>query len=306
MGLRGSLNLLSKTIYHNRSNIAFGAGMVLNLAGIGLFVRATHKNEEVIADHKIKMAITPEEDKESRRKICKHTVVETTKNYAGAVLTTLASYACFGYSKATDLSELGKANAAASAAVIAYEALKEKIIAEDGSEKWERLSGITTEEVVDEETGEVTTETRFDKEGLPLYSILFDEVNQNYQKYPGANRRFLVSQMKNVQYDLGNKKIILLTDVLKNYLGYSMAPDDYFSAKYMKSIANAGWFIGDATDPTTVVNFFGQGPATERFMNDAEPSVLLEFNCYHNVYEAYEEWKKRKKAEKSGKYIPTV
>jgi hypothetical protein len=299
MGLKGSLNVLGKQLYHNRANIAFYAGTALNVVGIGLFIRATHKNEPVITDHKLKMAITPEDDKESRRKICKNTAVETVKNYAAPTLVTAASYGLQFYANNEHNKDLSIANAALTSATLAYETLKEKIIATDGAEKWDELNGITTEEIVDEETGEITEETHFDKEGLPLYSVLFDEVNQNYQKYPGANRRFLVSQMKNVQFDLGNKKIILLTDVLKNYLGYSLVPDEYFSAKYLKSITNAGWFIGDAEDPTTVVNFFGKGAATERFMKDAETCVLLEFNCRHDVYEAYEDWKKNK----SGKYI---
>lgn len=295
MSIKGSFNLLTKKLYNNRANIAFYAGTALTIVGTGLFIHATRKNEEVITEHKLAMAVTDKDDKKTKRKICKNTVIRTAKNYAAPVAVSGTGYALQIYANTTHNKEIGALNTALTATTLAYEALKEKIIQEHGADEWERLSGVSTETIVDEETGEVTESTQFDKEGFPLYSVLFDEANKYFEKSTGANRRFLCGKLKQANYDLGSCRVIMLTDILKNYLGYSLVPGEYFSAEYLESISKAGWFIGDADEPTNYIDFFGKGSATERSMNDTENCVLLEFNCYHNVYEAIKRSKRSRK-----------
>lgn len=299
MNIKGQLNILSKKLYDNRANIAFYTGTALTMVGTGLFIRATRKNEPVITDHKLAMAIASEDDKKTKQEICKKTVKETVKNYALPVAVSGTGYALQIYSNTTQNKELGMLNTALTATTLAYESLKEKIIQEHGADEWERLNGVKVETVVDSETGKEETSVEFDKENLPIYSVLFDEANRNFEKHQGANRRFLEYEMKLANHDLSVYRVIMLTDVLKNYLGYSLVPGEYFSAEYLESISKAGWFYADADEPTNFINFFGKGEATDRFFIDKENCVLLEFNCCHNVYEAI------KRSKRSTKYIPT-
>lgn len=298
MNIKGSFNILCKKLYDNRANIAFYTGTALTMAGTGLFIHATRKNEPVITEHKFQMAITPADDKETKRKICQNTVKETAKNYALPVAVSGTGYALQIYSNTTQNKELGILNTALTATTLAYESLKEKIIQEHGVDEWERLNGVKVETVIDAETGNEETSVEFDRENLPIYSVLFDEANVNFEKYPGANRRFLTGKMKQAQRDLEINRVVMLTDILKNYLHYSLVPGEYFSAEYLESISKAGWFYADADEPTNTINFFGRGEATDRFMADKENSVLLEFNCCHNVYEAI------KRSKRYTKYIP--
>ena len=101
MSIKAKLNIALKTLYNNRANIAFYGGTALTMIGTGLFVHATRKNEPVITDHKLAMALVSEDDKQTKRDICKKTVKETAKNYALPVAVSGIGYAFTFYGNIT-------------------------------------------------------------------------------------------------------------------------------------------------------------------------------------------------------------
>lgn len=288
-------------LHKNRSNIEFVAGMGLNMLGMGLLVKATKKNAPVIEAHKADMYDAKQEgDEKAKSEICKRTVKETVKNYSVAAGTLIASYALLGDAKRTDNKELGIVNAALATTTVAYEAIKEKIIAKHGEEEWRSLNGITTVDVVDAETGEASRETVVEGKIIAPFSVLFDETNPNYSSRPGDNRRFVSLKLAQAQNDLATNEIVLLTDVLGNPkygMGYSLIPGEYFSKEQLEAMSNAGWYYGGEGMPTTVISFGleSRDEKTEAFMLDRENAIWLEFNCVPNVYAEIDRMKKLKK-----------
>lgn len=277
-------------LHKNRSNIEFVAGMGLNMLGMGLLVKATKKNAPVIEAHKADMYDAKQDnDEKAKSEICKRTVKETAKNYSLAGATLIASYALLGDAKKTDNKELGVVNAALATTTVAYEALKEKIIAKHGEEEWLDLNGVKELEVVDTTTGEVSREVSI--EGLPFatFSVLFDEANPCFSSRPGDNRRFLSLKLAQATQDLAEHKIVMLLDILcdpKYGMGYSRVPGEYFSEEQLKAMTNAGWYYGGEGSPTGVISFGLElrNERTEAFMLDRENAIWLEFNCVPDVY----------------------
>lgn len=295
MGLKGSLNILLKKAYSNRANIEFVSGTILTMVGTGLFIRATHKNYPNIQDYQLKKEIISKNDTERKKEITKEVVKETVKNYAIPTAVQATGYALQICSNVQQNKDLAKLNAAVTTLSLAYNALRERYIAENGDEAWAKFNGVTTEETVDVETGEITEETIFDKTKLPLYSVIFDEANRNFEKSKGANRRFIQAKLRQAQSDLATYRLITFHDILKNYLGYSLVPGEYFSAEFLEATANAGWYYGSADSPTEYIDFGldRDDNATIRFMQDLENSIWLEFNCYPNVYEVMKKASRR-------------
>lgn len=282
----------TKAWFHkNRSNIEFIAGMGLNVAGSVLLVKATKKNASVIEAHKADMYDAKQDnDEKAKSDICKRTVKETVKNYSLAGATLIASYALLCDAKRTDNKALAGANAALATITVAYEALKEKIIATRGEDEWNALNGISYKEIVDGETGEVSRETVYDGRPIAPFAVLFDEANPLYSKRPGDNRRFISLKLSQATNELATNHVVMLLDILcdpKYGMGYSRVPGEYFSAEELKAMANAGWYYGGEGSPTGVISFGleSRDEKTEEFMLDREPSIWLMFNCVPDVYE---------------------
>lgn len=286
------MSMLTKAWFHtNRSNIAFVSGIGLNVLGSCMLVKATKKNEAVIAAHKADMIDAKEEgDDAAKRAICRRTVKETAKNYSGAVAVMGASYALLGYSKKTDNKELAIVNAALTSVTVAYETVKERIINKYGDDEWASINGIKEEEVVDTETGEITSRTVKESDPVGMFSVLFDETNPHFSKRPGDNRRFVSLKLSQATADLAQNRIVMLLDLLGNPkygMGYSLIPGEYFSKEQLMAWRNAGWYYGGEGSPTGIINFglTRRDKQTEAFMLDQENSIWLEFNCCPNVYE---------------------
>lgn len=281
----------TKAWFHaNRSNIAFLGGMGLNVAGSILLVKATKKNAPVIEAHKADMYDAKQDgDEKAQSDICKRTVKETVKNYSLAVGTMATSYALLGYAKHSDNKDLGIVNAALTATTLAYETVKERVIAKHGEEEWRRLNGVDTVEVVDAETGEVSRETVINCKPASVFSVLFDETNPCYSRRPGDNRRFISLKLAQATNDLAEHNIVMLLDILcdpKYGMGYSRVPGEYFSEEQLKSMERAGWYYGGESSPTGIISFGleSRDERTEAFMLDRENAIWLEFNCVPDVY----------------------
>ena len=295
MSIKAKLNIALKTLYNNRANIAFYGGTALTMIGTGLFVHATRKNEPVITDHKLAMALVSEDDKQTKRDICKKTVKETAKNYALPVAVSGIGYAFTFYGNITHNSDKAALNTALTGVTLAYEALKEKIISEHGVDEWDRLNGINVEHIVDAETGEEEAEVKINaKENTELFSVIFDENNTNFISSKGDNRRFLIQRQRNANADLPNEAIITLPYILTRYLGFKL---NQFDPDFLDSISRAGWFYNDATEPTNYIDFGLEGEnvseAVKLFMTDKTNVVKLTFNCERDVYKAVQEYGER-------------
>lgn len=291
MSFKGNFNIFCKKVYNNRANIEFYTGTGLTMLGTYLFARAARKNEEVLNEYKLAIAITSEDDKETRKKILMNVIKKSAKNYGLATAVDVIGYSLLFRSNVNQNKNIADLNMVVASGAAAYEALKEKYISKYGIDEWEALNGVKVENVIDAETGEETKEISYDtKENTEPFSVIFDKNNNNYMNSKGDNRRFILAKQKQANSDLDPAGIILLPTILTNYLGYSLKD---FDPDWLKSISRAGWFARNEEDPMTYIDFGLQGNPSEAvraFMNDEVKEVRLTFNCERDVYAAVQKY----------------
>lgn len=279
--------------YKYRADITFISGSTLRAVGTGLFIRATRKNEPAIQDYiSKKKQITQAEDlnEEERKKLSKDNtlaVVKTSaKNYALPVAVSIAGTGLEIYSHVSLKSDLSKTSALLTSTVAAYELLKERIIAEEGEDKWREYAyGQKVESVVEtDEEGNTTESKNIDFGSDGFFSAMFDEYSVNFETARAANKNYLTIAQNCWDAKLqsgGKKNVIFLRPVWEMIFGRENLKD------YPKEWANAGWV---ATNPDGTINHISFGidsndKATLAFKDEETPYVRLVFNCAPNVYD---------------------
>lgn len=283
------INLAGQKIYKNRSNIAFVSGTLMTMVGTGLFVKKSFKFSKRVDEHKVLMdeikakeAESGENLKKEKHDICKETIKEGVKCYAGAATLSAVGYGLQFYAHSEDRSDLGVMSVALNASVAAYEGIKEKIIAKDGVEKWNEYAyedSLEKTVEIDKETGEVLREDTIQKAPFrDMFAEFFDSSNPHYKEFQGANKSFIIFVEDWANGELERKGFLKYHDVL---VELGMKDLSYLREETSK----AGWVY----DPSKVrqVSFgleYGIDTAMNRFLDEEEYTALLRFNCVPNIY----------------------
>lgn len=267
-------------LYKHRSDIAFFGGMGLTALGTGLFVKSTFKQAEINKQHMEAKELI--EDEEELKHNNRETLKATVKNYALPVVVSVAGYGLEIYGHQSVKSDLAVASTALNGMTAAYEAIKARVIANEGEDKWaEYANGVQVyDEInVEDPNGPAKTKVEFGENYAP-HNYLFYEPNRNWVPNKGCNKAFLLGKIDELEFKLKQKGVLFEHEALES-LGYELRTE----LKNGIISPTAGWVY----DPNKVghqISFgfdFGD-EATKRFMDELEPSVMIRFNCVDDIY----------------------
>lgn len=299
MGLIENVKTIAKTfgrfVYHNRADIAFYGGLVGSAVGTGLIVKGAVKSQPALVEYKEKKKqITEASDlsEEEKKKLSTENTVTTLKtvgkNVAPGIIVEAASKGAEIYGHHTLHTELDGATTLANTLAASIALIHERVVADQGEDKWREYAygqNLEQVEVVDTETGEVTTEQNvtFNGEGINDFSRDFS-LSTKYSDTPHTNKHTLMLlkdcwNNKLHMYARPNDKVFL-RDVWENVFGSL----DGFKEEW----ANAGWIYEDIDGTTMSIEFWPKveemDAQTYAFWHERSDDVRIVFNCYPNVY----------------------
>ena len=283
MNVKATLKTIGAVIYKNRATIETVAGMAAVAVGTGIIIskakqaaEISYEIEEMLDDIHEKDATRSWEDKKDRSharvSVVKYAVVNYSKTYALGVGFVVVGEVLQGLGYATRSQQLTTATALAASYAATLNAVKDRVIEDQGEEKWqEYLLGpqIVKAEVKPDGTVTQITETIPDHNkdlGLPPHCIMFDEANPNWEKDPLANRDYLEDQQRWLTKRLQVEGFLWENDIRRS-IG---AP-----------LVKCGWTSGIlAENPDGGPNVVDLGlgtknPAAQRFRDGVEPSIIL-------------------------------
>lgn len=266
-------------LYKHRSDIAFFGGMGLTALGTGLFVKSTFKQAEINKQHmEVKEQI---EDEEELKQNNRETLKATVKNYALPVAVSVAGYGLEIYGHQSVKSDLAIASTALNGMTAAYEAIKARVIATEGEDKWaEYANGIQVYDEINVEDPNVVEKKVSFTENYAPHSYLFYEPNRNWVPNKGCNKAFLLGKIDELEFKLKQKGVLFEHEALES-LGYELRTE----LKNGIISPTAGWVYDPNKDGHQISFGFDFGDeATKRFMDELEPSVMIRFNCVDDIY----------------------
>lgn len=261
--------------------IAIGAGVVGLGATIVLSSRATLKAQEVVAEHKEAINQTVEDYnlvKDSKNadgtpkltekdfelmqlNVWFKSAVKMVKLYAPSVALAGLSIAAIVYGRNMFQNRIATLGAAYQVATSSLEAYRKKVGEEVGVEKEEVLYHETLKDLAPK-NGKVNKKPN----EYSVYARFYDEYAPNWTPRSGENRYFLHSTQSYFNDILNRRGYVFLNEVY-NHLGLEEVPEGQVM----------GWIRGKDTYIDFGI-FDGNTMATRAFINDNEPSVLLDFN----------------------------
>lgn len=279
--------------YDNRALIETVAGMICVAMGTGLIISKAKHAADIAYEiennldeiHK-KDATNAWVDKKERsvavRGNIKYAACEYTKTYALGIAFVIGGEVLQGFGYATKSQQLTTATALAASYAATLNAVKERVIADQGEEKWqEYLLGpqFTTVDVMPDGTIIQTTEPVPDHNGdigLPPHCFFFDECNcmNTWENDPYKNRDFLESHQRWLNERLWVEGFLFENDIRRD-LG---AP-----------LVKSGWTSGIlAEDKDGNRNWLDLGlgaknSAAQAFRDGIEPSILIQMNIEDNI-----------------------
>lgn len=241
--------------------------------------------EDPVTKELVSVEYTPEDGKKDITIYTAKAGLELVKLYGPAVLIGVASIGCMVGSHII----LRKRNIALAAAYTAvdksFKAYRGRVVERLG-EAMDRefLYGLkaknVVEEVVDPETGEVTTVEKtvevYDPSNYGPYSIVFDDGNTGWDKDPELTKFFLLQQQRYASEKLKAQGHLFLNEVY-----------DMLGAKRTRAGNTVGW-IYDEKEPIGD-NFVDFGifntnnPKACDFVNGRERVIILDFNVDGNI-----------------------
>lgn len=293
MNIKALLKALGAVIYKNRATIETVAGMVAVAVGTGVVISKARKATEV-ADEletmnqviRIKDANNDWEDKKERshevRRMVKYAVVEYTKAYALGLGLEAVGFGLIVASDITMSNELTAATALAASYASTLSAVKDRVIADQGEEKWqEYLLGpqFTTVDVMPDGTVIQTTEPLDNPNasaGLPPHCMIFDEANYNWEKDPIANLNFLEGHLRWLNERLWREEFLFENDIRRD-LGFPIVKSGWTSGIFAKD--------KDGNRVYLDIGLNAKNPAAQRFRDGIEPSIILQLNVEDNIIE---------------------
>lgn len=295
MKIKATLKTLGALAYKNRAVIETIAGMSLVVIGTGVVVskakQAADISYEIEAkcdDIRKKDAVNDWVDKKERSKerkdVLKYATVNYTKTYWLGFTFIAGGLTLIGLSDVTMSKELSAAWGLASTYAATLTSVKDRVIADQGEEKWqEYLLGpqFTTVDVMPDGTIIQTTEPIDNPNrscNLPPHCFFFDEANcpNTWEKDPLMNRDFLENHQRWLNERLWAEGFLFENDIRRD-LG---AP-----------IVKSGWTSGifaedkDGNRNWLTLGLEAKNPAAQRFRDGVEPSVLIQMNVEDNILE---------------------
>lgn len=296
MGIKNTLRVLGAKAYRNRSTIETVTGLLCFAVGTGIVmknakeaVRVSNELEDKFDDIRKKDATNAWVDKKERSKAVRGAVMHGVKGYTKAywlgVTFELVGGTLVTISDITQAKELSATSALLATTSATLSAIKERVIADQGEEKWqEYLLGpqFETVDVLPDGTIVQTTnpvENPNADAGLPPHCFFFDESNLNWEKEPRMNRKFLEDHERWIDQRLEVEEFLFENDIRRD-----------IDAPLVKT----GWTSGIMKwriDPITgdkVRNHFKFGldaknPRAQAFRDGIEPTILLQPNVEDNI-----------------------
>jgi len=266
-------------------HILFAAGVVGVIGGTVLACRATLKLGPVLDEFKadldgVKKDLgskpeTHEYNGNDYRKDIAYVYIRDTakiaKLYAPAIVVGGASIAALTGSHVTLTRRNAGLTAAFTAVSTAYAEYRERVKDEVGEKReLELYHAARVEQYV--EGGKTHALYLADPNRWSPYARFFEESNRNWQKNPELNLIFINCQQKYANHLLQARGHIFLNEV------YDMLGIEHSSAG-----AVVGWVIGDKGD--NYIDFGIYEAANAAFVNNWEPTVILDFNVDGVIYD---------------------
>lgn len=293
MNLKRTLKVFFAKAYDNRALIETAVGMVAVAAGTGIIISKakqaadiSYQIEDMMDDIHKKDATDGWTDKKersaARRDVLGYGVKSYTKTYWLGVTLVVGGEVLQGFGYATKCQQFSAATALAASYAATLNAVKGRVIADQGEEKWqEYLLGpqYTTVDVMPDGTIIQTTEPIPDNNGdtgLPPHCFFFDECNcpNSWEKDPYMNRDFLENHQRWLNERLWVEGFLFENDIRRD-----------IGAPLVKS----GWTSGIlAEDKDGNRNWLDLGlgaknPAAQAFRDGVEPSILIQMNVEDNI-----------------------
>lgn len=289
----------SFTVMKNKPEIALAAGLACGAAAIIFAGKETLSAQEIIKEHKEKMATiheaadiseengNPQEvypDKALGRDLAvtyAGTGVKLVRNYLPTIGFAAASAGLILYSHRIMVGRYGALAAAYATVEQSFKDYRSRVKEELGEDIDRHMRFGTKTETVDREVTDkkgkkkvVPTEVERPTH-LSTYAKFFDQSNPNWEKNPEFNLYFL------------RRREQILTDKLRAK-GYLFLNEVYESLGIEPTIAgqSIGW-IFDRMHPENNYVDFGlynsKSEANRRFINGYEDCILLDFNVYGDI-----------------------
>ena len=293
MGIKAGLKAFGAIVYRNRADIATVAGMLSVVAGtcvvISKATQAAEITEEIAVKNNYICRRDEEGDWESKSERSKarlgvlgFAAKEYAKTYSlglGIEALGLGLVAWGSHEKSNQIATVSTMLASASATL---NSVKERVIADQGEEKWqEYLLGpqFTTVDVMPDGTVIQTTEPVEDPSsanGFPPHCFFFDEANPNWEKDARMNRDFLEDHQRWLNRRLQEEGFLWENDIRRD-----------IGAELVKCGWTSGIFAKNADGSINYISFGldAKNPAAQAFRDGIEPSVLIQLNVEDNITE---------------------
>lgn len=222
------------------------------------------------------------ERSKARRDMVGFAVKEYSKCYGVGIGAELLGLGLIVVSDITQANQIATISTMLASTSATLNAVKERVIADQGEEKWqEYLLGpqFTTVDVLPDGTVVQTTEPIDNPNraaGLPPHCFFFDEHNPNWEKSAMMNRDFLEAHQRWLNERLWAEGFLFENDIRRD-LG--------------EPIVRSGWTSGIfAQDKDGNRNYISFGldaknPAAQSFRDGVEPSILIQLNVEDNIIE---------------------
>jgi hypothetical protein len=295
MNFKGSIKALGAILYKNRAKIEFVAGTAAVAVGTAMIVSKATRASEIADDLESKNRVIRKKDandgwdskkerSDARKEVVGYAFKEYTKCYWKGFAVEALGITLMSIGFGTSQKELSNMAALAASYATTLGLVKERVIADQGEEKWqEYLLGpqVTKVEVLEDGTV-VQTTTPVDNPNrganLPPHCY-FWSTSRNYEKDPVMNRDRLESAQRWLDEKLWTEGFLLENGILKD-----------LQLPLVKSGFTAG-ILAETVDPVTgdrVRNHIDLGlgamnQAAQRFRDGIEPDILLQLNVENNI-----------------------
>ena len=295
MNIKKTLKTVGAVLYKNRAKIETAAGITCVVVGTGIVISKARQATTIAEELEVKDTIIKRKDAneewESRkerskevREMVKFAGIEYAKTYALGLGIEAAGLGLIILSDITMNNQIAAVTALAASYATTLGNVRERVIADQGEEKWqEYLLGpqFTTVDVMPDGTVVQTTnplDNPNENLGLPPHCVFFDECNapNSWEKDPRANRDFLEGHLRWLNERLWVEGFLLENDIRKD-LGLPLV--------------KCGWTSGifaedkDGNRQYLDIGLEAKNPAAQRFRDGIEPSILLQFNVEDNIVE---------------------
>lgn len=288
-GLLASSKVLApvnKIAHRHGPEILTGVGIVGGITAAVLGARATLRLEPVIDEMRENLSnvkelkrlsvevaevdeYTPQDIARDRTAAYAKGTIQIVKLYAPAVSLGIASITCVLAAHGIMRRRNVALAAAYSAVEKSFSAYRKRVSDELGEEKDRDFArGFTEVEKTDKKTGEKTTVTTSDPNGISQYARFFDEGSSSWSKTPDYNLFFLKSQQN------------YFNDKLQSY-GYVFLNEVYEALGLPRTQAGAvvGWILQKGNDNYVDFGIYDfDNDRKRQFVNGKERAILLDFN----------------------------